>query len=271
MGVRDRNWPSVAAGGAVAYYCRPPGAATPSPGVLELMDALYRGEWGTDSVSDSVSRRASGLTTAHTCSGRLGGRQRTLPLIETVGAAPVWALSRPKPRRYGPARQQYGDWRSGYWWGLATGTPRGADEMALRPESAGVSRAHQVRPPDPHPSGAVAPDDPGRAPVPRHVALCHERQRPLEPGTGVSCRAPEGHKRQIGRTPWMQGVRLYRSWGWDGCRRTPLDGELVAQPGRGEVPMGFQPDVIRRRRRDERWACGVVMGGRPGCGAASSA
>ena len=36
----------VAAGGAVCVLCRPPGAATPSPGVLELMDALYRGEWG---------------------------------------------------------------------------------------------------------------------------------------------------------------------------------------------------------------------------------
>jgi len=83
----------VAAGGAVCVLCRPPGAATPSPGVLELMDALYRGEWGAiDSVSDSVSRQASGLTAAH-LQWHLERQLRTLPLIErsaphSVGAEP---------------------------------------------------------------------------------------------------------------------------------------------------------------------------------------
>ena len=65
----------------------------PSPGVLELMDALYRGEWGAiDSVSDSVSRQASGLTAAH-LQWHLERQLRTLPLIErsapqSVGAEP---------------------------------------------------------------------------------------------------------------------------------------------------------------------------------------
>ncbi|MGL4306997.1 MAG: DNA repair protein RecO, partial [Mycobacteriaceae bacterium] len=46
----------VAAGGAVCLHCRPPGSATPSPGVLDLMEALYRGNWQfTDNISASVS------------------------------------------------------------------------------------------------------------------------------------------------------------------------------------------------------------------------
>ncbi|MFZ2240760.1 MAG: DNA repair protein RecO C-terminal domain-containing protein, partial [Gordonia amarae] len=62
--------------------CRPPGAATPAPGVLELMEALYRGDWeATVDVGDSVRRQASGLTAAH-LQWHLERQLRTLPLIE---------------------------------------------------------------------------------------------------------------------------------------------------------------------------------------------
>ncbi|QNG18425.1 DNA repair protein RecO [Rhodococcus triatomae] len=72
----------VAAGGAVCVHCRPPGAATPSPGVLELMDALVRGDWAAVDRADPAHRRqASGLTAAH-LQWHLERQLRTLPLIE---------------------------------------------------------------------------------------------------------------------------------------------------------------------------------------------
>lgn len=72
----------VAAGGAVCVRCRPPGAATPSPGVLDLMVALYRGEWrSTEVASPAVRSQASGLVAAH-LQWHLERQLRTLPLIE---------------------------------------------------------------------------------------------------------------------------------------------------------------------------------------------
>ena len=72
----------VAAGGAVCVHCRPPGSATPSPGVLDLMDALYRGQWEhTTEITESARRQASGLTAAH-LQWHLERQLRTLPLIE---------------------------------------------------------------------------------------------------------------------------------------------------------------------------------------------
>ncbi len=72
----------VAAGGSVCLHCRPPGSATPAPGVLDLMDALYRGQWEhTVDTSDSLRRQCSGLTAAH-LQWHLERQLRTLPLIE---------------------------------------------------------------------------------------------------------------------------------------------------------------------------------------------
>ncbi|MFW0792754.1 DNA repair protein RecO [Gordonia sp. CPCC 205515] len=72
----------VAAGGAVCIHCRPPGSATPSVGVLDLMDALFRGQWEhTEGISTSMQRQASGLTAAH-LQWHLERQLRTLPLIE---------------------------------------------------------------------------------------------------------------------------------------------------------------------------------------------
>lgn len=72
----------VAAGGAVCVHCRPPGAATPSPGVLDLMDALARGDWArTEGAPGAIRSQASGLVAAH-LQWHLERQLRTLPLIE---------------------------------------------------------------------------------------------------------------------------------------------------------------------------------------------
>ncbi|MFC4603129.1 DNA repair protein RecO [Rhodococcus kronopolitis] len=72
----------VAAGGAVCVHCRPPGAATPSPGVLDLMDALARGDWAhAETATGAVRAQASGLVAAH-LQWHLERQLRTLPLIE---------------------------------------------------------------------------------------------------------------------------------------------------------------------------------------------
>ncbi|WP_084923090.1 DNA repair protein RecO [Prescottella equi] len=72
----------VAAGGAVCVHCRPPGAATPSPGVLDLMDALAHGQWkDTELATPAMRSQASGLIAAH-LQWHLERQLRTLPLIE---------------------------------------------------------------------------------------------------------------------------------------------------------------------------------------------
>ena len=72
----------VAAGGAVCVLCRPAGAAHPAPGVLELMDALYRGDWeGAEHSTPAQRKQASGLVAAH-LQWHLERQLRTLPLIE---------------------------------------------------------------------------------------------------------------------------------------------------------------------------------------------
>ncbi|RVW05866.1 DNA repair protein RecO [Rhodococcus xishaensis] len=72
----------VAAGGAVCVHCRPPGAVTPAPGVLEFMDALARGQWQhAESATPATRNQASGLIAAH-LQWHLERQLRTLPLIE---------------------------------------------------------------------------------------------------------------------------------------------------------------------------------------------
>lgn len=72
----------VAAGGAVCTYCRPAGAATPSVGVLELMEALAQGHWEhVSAATESQHRQATGLIAAH-LQWHLERRLRTLPLID---------------------------------------------------------------------------------------------------------------------------------------------------------------------------------------------
>ncbi|MDH6282691.1 DNA repair protein RecO [Prescottella agglutinans] len=72
----------VAAGGAVCVHCRPPGAATPSPGVLDFMDALAHGQWkDAGTATPAMRSQASGLIAAH-LQWHLERQLRTLPLIE---------------------------------------------------------------------------------------------------------------------------------------------------------------------------------------------
>lgn len=72
----------VAAGGSVCVHCRPPGAVTPPQGVLDLMTALYEGDWTyAEAAPASYRSQASGLVAAH-LQWHLERRLRTLPLVE---------------------------------------------------------------------------------------------------------------------------------------------------------------------------------------------
>ena len=72
----------IAAGGSVCTRCRPAGATTPPPGVLDLMAALHDGDWETaQAATPSHRSQASGLVSAH-LQWHLERRLRTLPLVE---------------------------------------------------------------------------------------------------------------------------------------------------------------------------------------------
>jgi DNA repair protein RecO (recombination protein O) len=72
----------IAAGGSVCVHCRPSGATTPPQGVLDLMAALYEGDWEHAEASTTAHRsQASGLVAAH-LQWHLERQLRTLPLVE---------------------------------------------------------------------------------------------------------------------------------------------------------------------------------------------
>jgi len=74
----------AAAGGSVCVHCRPAGSTTPPQGVLDLMSALYDGDWdAAQALSPSHHGQASGLVAAH-LQWHLERRLRTLPLVERV-------------------------------------------------------------------------------------------------------------------------------------------------------------------------------------------
>jgi DNA repair protein RecO (recombination protein O) len=64
----------IAAGGSVCMHCRPSGSATPPQAVLDLMAALYEGDWAAAQESSS---------------SHLERQLRTLPLVERVYSHPV--------------------------------------------------------------------------------------------------------------------------------------------------------------------------------------
>ncbi|MGB0438227.1 MAG: DNA repair protein RecO C-terminal domain-containing protein, partial [Mycobacterium sp.] len=69
---------------SVCVHCRPSGSVTPPQGVLDLMAALYEGEWDQAQASSSQHRtQASGLVAAH-LQWHLERQLRTLPLVERV-------------------------------------------------------------------------------------------------------------------------------------------------------------------------------------------
>jgi DNA repair protein RecO (recombination protein O) len=85
---------SVPAGGSVCGDCRPPGAARPAPGTLDLMAALVSGDWPTADTSQPGHRReCSGLVAAH-LQWQLERALRSLPLVDRSGAGPT---SQPRP------------------------------------------------------------------------------------------------------------------------------------------------------------------------------
>ncbi len=74
----------IAAGGSESVHCRPSGSTTPPQAVLDLMAALYDGDWDTAQASQQSHRaQASGLVAAH-LQWHLERVLRTLPLVERV-------------------------------------------------------------------------------------------------------------------------------------------------------------------------------------------
>src|SRR4029078_9056652 len=74
--------PSAATGGSVCVPAAPPGSAPPPQGVLDLMAALYDGDWEHAQASpQSYRSQASGLVAAH-LQWHLERQLRTLPLVE---------------------------------------------------------------------------------------------------------------------------------------------------------------------------------------------
>jgi DNA repair protein RecO (recombination protein O) len=74
----------IAAGGSVCMHCRPSGSTTPPQAVLDLMSALYDGDWDVAVASEQSHRnQASGLVAAH-LQWHLERQLRTLPLVERV-------------------------------------------------------------------------------------------------------------------------------------------------------------------------------------------
>ncbi|WP_019204106.1 DNA repair protein RecO [Tsukamurella sp. 1534] len=72
----------VAAGGAVCVHCRPPGAAVPSQGVLDLMAALALPDFDyAETTDERLRRQANGLAAAH-LQWHVGRQLRSLPMIE---------------------------------------------------------------------------------------------------------------------------------------------------------------------------------------------
>lgn len=78
----------VGAGGSVCVHCRPSGSVTPPQPVLELMAALYEGDWEhAQTTTGSHRSQASGLIAAH-LQWHLERKLRTLPLVERVQRNP---------------------------------------------------------------------------------------------------------------------------------------------------------------------------------------
>ena len=74
---------AVVLGGVVCSGCRPPGAVTPAPETLQLLEALLTGDWNAaDASSGRVRREASGLVAAH-LQWHLERSLRSLPLVDS--------------------------------------------------------------------------------------------------------------------------------------------------------------------------------------------
>lgn len=68
--------------GSVCAHCRPAGSTTPPLGVVDLMSALYDGDWeAAEAAPQSARSHVSGLVAAH-LQWHLERQLKTLPLVE---------------------------------------------------------------------------------------------------------------------------------------------------------------------------------------------
>ena len=124
--------------------------------------------------------------------------------------------------------------------------------MALRRVGGWPGPSHRFRPPDPHPSGAVAPAIPAEF-VPRHVALVMDGNGRWAQDRGLP--RTEGHKR--GEAVLMDAVCgcIELGVGWLSAYAFSTE-NWSRSPDEVKFLMGFNRDVIRRRR-DEMNEMGV--------------
>jgi len=98
----------IGAGGSVCTHCRPSGSVTPPQAVMDLMSALYEGDWpAAESATPAHRSHASGLVAAH-LQWHLERQLRTLPLVERVASPPVRdtaAVRQDVPHGDGPGGQ----------------------------------------------------------------------------------------------------------------------------------------------------------------------
>ncbi|TXI37786.1 MAG: DNA repair protein RecO [Mycobacterium sp.] len=95
----------IGAGGSVCLHCRPSGSVTPPQAVLDLMSALYDGDWAAAEASSASHRgQASGLVAAH-LQWHLERQLRTLRLVERVHSQPTELFRQDVPHGDGPGGQ----------------------------------------------------------------------------------------------------------------------------------------------------------------------
>ena len=141
--------------------------------------------------------------------------------------------------------------------------------MALRPGRRVTEPVRQVRPPDPHPSGAVAPAIPAEF-VPRHVALVMDGNGRWAQDRDLP--RTEGHKR--GEAVLMDAVCGCIELGVQWLSAYAFSTENWSRsPDEVKFLMGFNRDVIRRRRDEMnemgvrvRWAGRRMDGTQGRCG-----
>ncbi len=230
----------VPSGGAVCPACRAPGAARPAPTVLVLMAALADGDWQqADEASASARREASGLVAA-----LLAVAPGTGTALASAGRPHTGDRAAGRTRRpSGCGRHAWSRERRRHRAGVGRG-------RAARPRGAGVNRV--VAAPRPHPSGAEPPALPLSV-VPQHVALVMDGNGRWAKARGLP--RTEGHKRgeaalfDVVEGAIQVGVKYLSAYAFstENWKRSPEEVRFL---------MGFNRDVIRRRR-DDMHALGV--------------
>ncbi|MEV4901451.1 DNA repair protein RecO [Citricoccus sp. NPDC055426] len=80
---------NVTLGGSVCDDCRPPGSATPAPGTITLLAALFSGQWDTADASPDASRREAAGIVAGYLQFHLERHLKSLAVMDQGGHPPA--------------------------------------------------------------------------------------------------------------------------------------------------------------------------------------